>query len=140
MDCGPPGFSVHGILQTGKLEWVAISFSRGSSQPRDQTCISYISCIGRWVLYNWCHLRSIILECLLSHKVILYASIDNEISRIYSSFNCFFVVVVVVVVVVLKTNRVLPRKCTGHSKHPLPTTQEKTLHMDITRWSSRKSD
>ena len=32
-----------------------------------------------------------------------------------------------------KTNRVLPRKCTGHSKHPLPTTQEKTLHMDITR-------
>ena len=34
-----------------------------------------------------------------------------------------------------KTNRVLPRKYTGHSKHPLPTTQEKTLHMDITRWS-----
>ena len=34
-----------------------------------------------------------------------------------------------------KTNRVLPRKCTGHSKHPFPTTQEKTLHMDITRWS-----
>ena len=39
-----------------------------------------------------------------------------------------------------KTNRVLPRKCTGHSKHPLPTTQEKTLHMDITRWSTLKSD
>ena len=35
---------------------------------------------------------------------------------------------------------VLPRKCTGHSKHPLPTTQEKTLHMDITRWSTPKSD
>ena len=34
----------------------------------------------------------------------------------------------------------LPRKCTGHSKHPLPTTQEKTLHMDITRWSIPKSD
>ena len=39
-----------------------------------------------------------------------------------------------------KTNRVLPRKCTGHSKHPPPTTQEKTLHMDITRWSTLKSD
>ena len=39
-----------------------------------------------------------------------------------------------------KTNRVLPRKCTSHSKHPLPTTQEKTLHMDITRWSTAKSD
>ena len=36
--------------------------------------------------------------------------------------------------------RVLPRKCTGHSKHPLPTTQEKALHMDITRWSTPKSD
>ena len=39
-----------------------------------------------------------------------------------------------------KANRVLPRECTGHSKHPLPTTQEKTLHMDITRWSKPKSD
>ena len=36
--------------------------------------------------------------------------------------------------------RVLPRKCTGHSKHPLATTQEKTLHMDMTRWSTPKSD
>ena len=35
---------------------------------------------------------------------------------------------------------VLPRKCTGQSKHPLPTTQEKTLHMDITRWSTPKLD
>ena len=32
-----------------------------------------------------------------------------------------------------KANRVLPRECTGHNKHPLPTTQEKTLHIDITR-------
>ena len=35
---------------------------------------------------------------------------------------------------------VFSRECTGHSKHPLPTTQEKTLHMDITRWSTPKSD
>ena len=33
--------------------------------------------------------------------------------------------------------RVLPRECTGHSKHPLPTTQEVNLQMDITRWSSK---
>ena len=39
-----------------------------------------------------------------------------------------------------KANRVLPGECTGRSKHPLPTTQEKTLHMDITRWSTPKSD
>ena len=36
--------------------------------------------------------------------------------------------------------RVLPRECTGHSKHPLPTTQDKFLHMYITRWSIPKSD
>ena len=36
--------------------------------------------------------------------------------------------------------RVLPRECTGHSKHSLPTTQEKTLHIDITRCSTPKSD
>ena len=40
----------------------------------------------------------------------------------------------------LKTNGVLPRERTGHSKHLLPTTQEKTLHMQITRWSTLKSD
>ena len=40
----------------------------------------------------------------------------------------------------LKANRVLPRERTGHSKHPLPTTQEKTLHMDITKWLTPKSD
>ena len=39
-----------------------------------------------------------------------------------------------------KANRVLLREPTGHSKHPLPTTQEKILHMDITRWSILKSD
>ena len=39
-----------------------------------------------------------------------------------------------------KANRVLPRERTGHSKHPFPTTQENTLHMDITRWSTPKSD
>ena len=40
MDCSPPGFSVHGILQTQILEWVAIPFSRVSAQPRDQTQVS----------------------------------------------------------------------------------------------------
>ena len=38
-----------------------------------------------------------------------------------------------------KANRILPRECTGHNKHPLPTIQEETLHVDITRWSIPKS-
>ena len=43
MDCSPPGFSVHRIPQARILEWVAISFSRGSSWPRDWTCFSCIA-------------------------------------------------------------------------------------------------
>ena len=46
MDCSLPGSSVHGILQARILEWVAVPCSKRSSWPRDQTCISYIFCIG----------------------------------------------------------------------------------------------
>ena len=42
VECSPPGSSVHGILWAGILEWVAMPFSRGSSQPRDQTWVSRI--------------------------------------------------------------------------------------------------
>ena len=48
MDRSLPGTSIHGILQARMLEWVAISFSRGSSQPRDGIRVFCISCIGRW--------------------------------------------------------------------------------------------
>ena len=50
MDCSPPGSSVHEISQARILEWVAVSFSGGSSRPKDQTSIS---CIGRQILYHW---------------------------------------------------------------------------------------
>ena len=49
VDCSPPGSSVHGTSPAKILEWVAISFSKGSSRPRDQICVS---CIGRWILYH----------------------------------------------------------------------------------------
>ena len=52
----PPGSSVHGILLARILEWVAISSSRGSFWPRDQTHVSCGSCIGRQILYHWCSL------------------------------------------------------------------------------------
>ena len=47
MDCSPPGSSVQGISQARILEEVAISFSKGSSWPRNQTCVSYVSYIGK---------------------------------------------------------------------------------------------
>jgi len=56
MDHSLPVFSVHEILQARILEWVAISSSRGSSQPGDQTLVSYVSCIGWQILYH--HLGS----------------------------------------------------------------------------------
>ena len=58
IDSSPQSSSVHGILQARTLEWGAISSSRGSSRPRDQACISYVSCIGRQDLYHLCHLGS----------------------------------------------------------------------------------
>ena len=50
MDCSPPGSSVHGIFQVWRLEWVAISFSRRSSWPRDWTWVSWIvdRCFTIW--------------------------------------------------------------------------------------------
>ena len=44
MDCCPPGSSIHGILQARILEWVALPFSRESSQPGNQTQVSHIAC------------------------------------------------------------------------------------------------
>ena len=57
MDCKPAGSSVHGILQARILELVAMPSTRGSFQPRDGTPVFYISCIGRQVLYHYCHLK-----------------------------------------------------------------------------------
>ena len=52
VDYSPSGSSVHGIFQARILEWVAKPFSRESSQYRDRTHISYVSCFGRQVLYH----------------------------------------------------------------------------------------
>ena len=49
--CGLPGSFVQGIFRARILEWVAISFSRGSSQPWDLTCLHLLPC--RWVFYHW---------------------------------------------------------------------------------------
>ena len=52
IDCSPTGSSVHGVFQARIPVWVAISYSRGSSRPRDQTHIFWISCIGRQILHH----------------------------------------------------------------------------------------
>ena len=52
MDCNPQGSSILGTSQARILEWVAISCSRGSSWPRNQTDVSCFSCIGKQILYH----------------------------------------------------------------------------------------
>ena len=53
MDCSLLGSSVLGVSPARILEWVAISYSRGSSEPRDRTQVSCVSCIGRQILYHY---------------------------------------------------------------------------------------
>ena len=62
INCSLPGSSVHGILQARRLEWVAMPFSRRPSRTRDQTYVSYVSYIGRWVLS---HIVKMVKNCHL---------------------------------------------------------------------------
>ena len=63
MDRSLPGSSVHRIFQTRILEGIAISFCGGSSQPRDESHVSWVSCFGRWILYLWFTLEALKTCC-----------------------------------------------------------------------------
>ena len=82
MACSPPGSSIHGILSA--LEWVAISCSRGSSQRRDQTHISYVSCIDRQDLYHKHHLGNPYMQ----HISFIHSSFDGHL-------GCFHVLAII---------------------------------------------
>ena len=84
MDCSPLGSSVHRILQARIIERAAIPSSRGSSQPRDWTRVSYVSCTGWWVLYHTCHLES---PSALYQA--LYLVFNNQIPSQYLSKKWF---------------------------------------------------
>ena len=71
MGCSSPGSSVHGILQVRILEWVAMHSFKWSSLLTDWTHISYVSCIGRWVLYTNTKLVSILFLILGHSRYIL---------------------------------------------------------------------
>ena len=66
-DCSPPGFPVHGILQARVMQWVVISFSRGSSRPRDRT---WVSCIAGRFFTNWATREAPSVLLLFSHSVV----------------------------------------------------------------------
>ena len=94
MNCSPPGFSVHGIPQARILEWIAISYSREYSWPKNWTHLSYISCIGRRVLYHLCHLGSPVNHYLYSKWFLavvfkLSMSFTKNWTRLYNHLNYY---------------------------------------------------
>ena len=93
MDCSPPGSSVHGILQAKIVEWVAIPFSRVSSQPRNRTQVSNIAAS---LFYHLSHQRSPKQICLYMYLsstqsiwVVFFYAFQNkwQISFLNSSLN-----------------------------------------------------
>ena len=67
LDGSPPGSSVHGIFQARILEWFSISFSKGSSPPRDQTSISCVSCFAGGFFMCWAIQESLSLTLNLGY-------------------------------------------------------------------------
>ena len=92
MDCSPPCSSIHGIFQARVLEWVAISSSRGSSQPRDQIQVSCIAgrCFTAWAIREaWTQIPTlpcndcVILDESLNLSVPQFLQLGNEDNTIY---------------------------------------------------------
>ena len=75
MDCSLPGSSIHGIFQARILEWVAISFSRGSSQPRDRTR-GLLHC--RQMLYHLSHQGSLLFLYFISFYCLTHSTWDTS--------------------------------------------------------------
>ena len=74
MDCSQPSSPVNGIFQARTLEWIPISFSRESSQPRDQTHVSHIS---RQILYHWAT-RETLIQPQKEEKLAICDDIDES--------------------------------------------------------------
>ena len=92
MACSPPGSSDHGIFQARILEWGAISSCMGSSLLKDQTHVSWVSCIGRQILHQECHLGSPVCDILQSnldrHKRTYTIKVTtNHIFSIFKNWN-----------------------------------------------------
>ena len=76
MDCSPPGSSVHDISHARILEWVAISSTRRSSQPRDWTCISCLA--GRFFFYHWATKKAI--TYIRTFQNLFFSSLTGRLS------------------------------------------------------------
>ena len=101
VDCNSPGFSVHGILQAIILQWVAIPFSRGSSQPRNWTCrqifysVSYpnVTRVQLWrpeigiATILLANINSVFWFCQMSYQYLFFRSGSHP--DFCTAFNCY---------------------------------------------------
>ena len=107
MDWGLPGSSVHGIFQAKILQWVAISFSKGSSRPRDQTLVSCNA--GKfftdWVTYrDICYLWFCCSLCLRNIEILRVLFFTIPIKR--EKYMCHdFIIVNTVLLTIFPTRR-----------------------------------
>ena len=85
MDGSPQGSSAQGISQASILDWIAIFYSRGSSQPKNQTCVS---CIGRWILYH-CTTREVLFQVANSYLPAM-SSHGGVKERVFRTLWCLF--------------------------------------------------
>ena len=135
IDGSPPGSPVPGILQARTLEWVAISFSNAwkwkvkSESEVARSCPTLRDPMD-------CSLPGSSIHGIFQARVLEWGAIafSEEIPGVIGNFGLG-----------VKNEAgqkltVLPREHIGDSKHPFPTTQEMTLHMDISKWSISKSD
>ena len=75
VDCNPPGSSVHGILQARILKWVAVPFSRGSSQPRNRTQVSHT---GGGFFTNWATRETLWIDAYNQEQTVLQTACPEE--------------------------------------------------------------
>ena len=105
MDYSLSGSSVHGIFQARKLEWVAISSSRGSSWPRDWTNDSCVSDFGRWTFYHWATWEALYIQTnIWSATVTSECGISGfgvEVSDQGGTFTFYFILVFIFRIVFL---------------------------------------
>ena len=91
MDWSLPCFSVHGIYQARILERVATSYSRGSSWPRDRTCVSQFSYIGGWILYHCTTWEvAVTLRNSLDKSVSLYWYFYRQLTACWNKYHGFY--------------------------------------------------
>ena len=121
------------------------------SQPKDQT---RISCIGRCIVQHWATWEALTTRDLTpwrparpsrtntqkKKRSFHYRGLECKSRKSRNTWSNSQIWSWSTEWGRSKANRVLPREHTSHRKHPLPATQEKTLHMDITRWPTPKSD